>query len=78
MEEMYGPEGFAQLWSDWIDGFQNTAKVQNGNICKNDLVQIRAKTLIVHGAKDPMIAAEHVPYLLKHIKQTELSQNIEI
>lgn len=73
MEEIYGKEGFAQLWSDWIDGIVDLAAAAGGDICKTDLPKIRAKTLIVHGAKDPMIAPEHVPYLLKHIQHTELS-----
>lgn len=72
MEDMYGKEGFAQLWSDWIDALLAIYKERNGNICREHLPNIVCPTLIVHGAKDPMIAAEHVPYLLEHIKNTEL------
>lgn len=71
MEKVYGIECFAQLWSEWIDGMLNIYKQNDGNICKNELAQIQAKTLILHGAKDPMIAAEHIPFLRKFIRNTE-------
>lgn len=71
MEKMYGVEYFAQLWSEWVDAFISIYEKNNGNICKDELSQIEAKTLIVHGAKDPMIAAEHVPFLRKSIRNTE-------
>lgn len=78
MEELYGKEDFAQLWSNWIDGMIQLANATpDGDICKKDLSKIQAQTLIVHGAKDPMIASEHVPFLLKSIKQSELSSIIE-
>lgn len=70
MEKMYGAE-FPQLWSDWIDGMLQIYRENDGDICKNELKAIRAKTLIVHGAKDPMVAAEHIPFLRNSIKNTE-------
>lgn len=71
MENVYGAENFQQLWSDWIDGFKQLYEKNQGNICKEELPRIQAETLIVHGAKDPMIAPEHPPYLRKHIKNNE-------
>lgn len=70
MEKLYG-DHFPQLWSAWIDAMLEIYKQNNGDICKNELSAIRAKTLIVHGCKDPMVAAEHIPYLRKHIKNSE-------
>lgn len=72
MEEMYGKVGFAELWSNWIEALLAIYKERGGNICKEHLANIVCPTFIVHGAKDPMIAAEHIPYLQKHIKNTEL------
>lgn len=71
MEKLYGAEGFAKMWSDWVDVFGRILKEKNGNICRDQLAQIKAATLIMHGRKDPMIAAEHIPYLRKNIKYTE-------
>lgn len=71
MEKMYGIEYFPQLWSEWIDGMKQLYEKNNGDICKNDLNKIIAKTLIVHGAKDPMILPQHVPFLRENIKSTE-------
>ena len=72
MEKVYGPENFARLWSNWVDVFLNIYKENQGEICKSYLPKIKAETLIVHGAKDPMIAAEHVPYLAKNIKNSKV------
>lgn len=72
MEEVYGKEGFAKLWANWVDALLEIYRKKGGNICREHLEKIVCPTLIVHGAKDPMIAAEHVPYLQEHIKKTEL------
>lgn len=71
MENVYGKEGFAKLWSDWVDALIKIYEQQSGNLCKELLQKITSPTLIVHGAKDPMIVAEHVPYLLNNIKNSE-------
>lgn len=72
MEEMYGKEGFPKLWSEWIDALKAIYTERGGNICKDKLANIKCPTLIVHGAKDPMIVPEHVPFLQNNIKNTEL------
>lgn len=71
MEQMYGVENFPQLWSQWIDAMKQLYEQNNGDICKNLLSEIIAKTLIVHGAKDPMILSEHIEFFKKNIKTTE-------
>lgn len=71
MEKLYGAEDFAKMWSDWVDVYVRILKEKNGDICSGALSKIVAPTLIVHGVKDPMIAAEHIPFLRKHIKNTE-------
>lgn len=68
MERVYGINGFPKLWSDWIDAMLNLYKMNNGNICKDKVQDIQAQTLILHGAKDSMVAAEHIPFLRKSIK----------
>lgn len=72
MEKVYGKEGFPQIWSAWVDGMLNLYRKRDGDICKGVLANIRAPTFIVHGAKDPMIVPEHVPYLKEAVKSTEL------
>lgn len=42
--------------------------LQTGDICKDDLKKIKAKTLIIHGIKDPLVPLEHPDYLHHHIK----------
>lgn len=71
MEKVYGVEYFPQLWSKWIDAMLQLYEKNNGNICKELLGAIKAKTFIVHGAKDPMVLAEHIPFLRKSIQSNE-------
>lgn len=71
LEKVYGVEYFPQLWSEWIDAMKQLYEKNNGDICSSDLGKITAKTLIVHGAKDPMILPQHVPFLRENIKQAE-------
>lgn len=68
LEKLYGVDYFPKLWSDWVDAMKNLYKIQNGNLCKNEVHQIQAQTLILHGVKDTMIAKEHVPFLRNAIK----------
>lgn len=71
LEKLYGVEYFTQTWNDWIDIMVKIRNNCNGDICRNDLKNIVAPTLILHGKKDPMIAAEHVPYLLENIRDSK-------
>lgn len=68
LEKLYGAEYFAKTWNDWVDTFVKLSKESNGDICSDDLTNIVARTLILHGAKDPMIAPEHIPFLMDKIQ----------
>lgn len=70
MEKVYGAEYFPKLWSEWVDGMENIYEQNSGNICKDELQNIEAETLILHGNHDKMIAAEHIPHLRRFIKNT--------
>ncbi|XP_040156889.1 valacyclovir hydrolase [Anopheles arabiensis] len=72
MEQVYGVEHFPKLWSAWVDGLLRIHHERKGDICSGSLKHIKAPTLVVHGAKDPMIIPDHVPYLLNNIKNTDL------
>lgn len=65
--KLYGLDGLQKLWNNWCDAMSEIYK-NGGNICKDLLVNITCPTLILHGDKDPMVAAEHPEYLAKHIK----------
>ncbi|XP_066578984.1 valacyclovir hydrolase isoform X2 [Amia ocellicauda] len=72
LEEMYGAEYFVKTWEAWVDGICQFAKKPEGSICRELLPQITCPTLIVHGAKDPMVPNFHPEYLHKHIKGSRL------
>uniref|UniRef100_A0A182PMZ4 AB hydrolase-1 domain-containing protein n=1 Tax=Anopheles epiroticus TaxID=199890 RepID=A0A182PMZ4_9DIPT len=72
MEQVYGVDHFPKLWSAWVDGLLRIYHERKGDICSGKLKHIKAPTLVVHGAKDPMIIPDHVPYLLNNIKNSDL------
>lgn len=69
MEAIYG-DSFPNLWSSWCEAYRKYYDA-GGDICKEDLNHIRAPTLIIHGAKDAMVAGEHVHFLHNNIKDSE-------
>lgn len=70
MEEIYGVEYFPKLWSEWIEAMENIYEKNGGNICKDELANIEAETLILHGKHDKILASEHVRHLRRSIKNT--------
>jgi valacyclovir hydrolase len=72
LEKLYGAEYFKTKWEEWVDTFKAIHKEKNGDLCKQFLKHIKAETLILHGEKDPMLAKEHVPYLLQNIAGSKL------
>lgn len=72
LEKLYGAEYFKTKWESWVDAFKIIHKENNGDLCREFLKHIKAETLILHGEKDPMLAKEHVPYLLQNIKGSKL------
>ncbi|XP_048063823.1 valacyclovir hydrolase isoform X1 [Megalobrama amblycephala] len=72
MEEMYGVQYFRQTWEKWVDGISQFTRNPQGNICMEVLQLISCPTLIVHGAKDPMVPSCHPEYLQQNIKGSRL------
>ena len=71
LEKLYGADYFRENWEKWIDTFKEIYE-KDGDLCKSFLPKIKSETLILHGEKDPMLAKEHVPYLLKNISGSKL------
>ncbi|KAH8367450.1 hypothetical protein KR200_005918 [Drosophila serrata] len=71
MEKVYGVERFAQLWAEWVDAACAFYDQRDGDFCRSEVEQIKSPTFILHGKKDPMIAAEHIPWLRKHLPQAK-------
>ena len=73
MEEVYGKEYFPQLWEAWVQSIITLAsKTPDRNICKELLGQINCPSLIVHGAKDAMVASAHPDMLHRKIRGSRL------
>ncbi|KAH8243605.1 hypothetical protein KR032_008762 [Drosophila birchii] len=71
MEKVYGVERFAQLWAEWVDAACGFYDQRDGDFCRSEVEQIKAPTFILHGKKDPMIAAEHIPWLREHLPRAK-------
>lgn len=71
LESVYGSEYLGKLWANYVDSIQHLFDVKAGKMSLAELQRIEAKTLILHGAKDPLIAHEHVPFLRNTLKSTE-------
>ena len=66
--KLYTEEGLQKMWNDWCDAVSEMYRKNNGNICAEVLGNITCPTLILHGNKDPMVAAEHPGHLASNIK----------
>ena len=68
--KVHGP-ALQNLWSTYID---NISKIFNegGDICKGELNKIKCPTLIIHGAKDPVVPCMHAHYLHEHVNGSRL------
>ncbi|KAL1254205.1 hypothetical protein QQF64_016434 [Cirrhinus molitorella] len=72
MEEMYGAQYFRETWERWVDGISQFTHNPQGNICREMLPLISCDTLIIHGAKDPMVPSFHPEYLQQNIRGSRL------
>ena len=68
MEDIYGAS-FPSLWTAWCNAYRDYYE-KGGNICKEDLPNITAPSLVIHGMKDAMVAEEHIHHLHKNIKSS--------
>lgn len=66
--ELYGEKYFSDTWNAWVDSFQAIFKDNKGDICREAIPKIKAPTLILHGAQDPLVPMEHPVYLHKNLK----------
>lgn len=69
---VYGVESLRVMANAWSDMALEICRKRSGNICKDILDKIQCPTLIIHGAKDPVISTEHAPYLHKKIKNSQM------
>ncbi|GAB6027788.1 hypothetical protein CHUAL_002022 [Chamberlinius hualienensis] len=64
----YGEDYFKKMWNQWIDAMILLYKKNQGEVCRKELKQIQCPTLIIHGAKDPMVPRFHPVFIKENIK----------
>lgn len=69
-EQLYGDQ-FPIMFGQWVDTVEEIYQKKAGDICKHILDDIKCPTFILHGDLDPMCDKEHVPYLMKQIKNAQ-------
>lgn len=71
LEAIYGVEGTARLWSDFVDGMAAIVRQKDGNIGQEMLPKIRCATLIARGGLDAMVSPAESADLGKSISGAE-------
>jgi len=71
-EDIYGVDYFPVLWGEFANAVESIFKNHKGNICKELLPDIQCPSLIIHGAKDALVASEHPDYLKENIKNSRM------
>lgn len=66
-EKVYGAERLKTLWAEYCDRYRLW-----DDICIQDLKEIRAHMLLLHGDKDPMVAAEHPKFIAENVSNCRL------
>ena len=69
--QIYG-DSLQSSWSSVIASVKQVASKNDGDICKGELCNIKCPTLILHGARDPMVPCLHSEYLHIHIASSKL------
>lgn len=70
--KLYGADGLQKMWSSWCDIMVAMQKRNGGNICMESVSKIKCPTLILHGAKDPVVLGEHPNYLNANIRDSRM------
>jgi len=68
MEDIYG-SNFPSLWTAWCGAYKDYYD-NGGDICRDDLANITAPALVIHGMKDAMVAEEHIHFLHENISSS--------
>lgn len=71
MTNIYGHEGLQSLMNDWLNGMREIEEKRNGDICKEMVNKVIHPTLILHGAKDPLVPSKHYKFLHKNIPESK-------
>ncbi len=69
--KVYG-NSLQELWSTWMDSIIEFQSHNDGDICSKELAKIICPTLIVQGAKDPLVPSFHATYLRDKIGNSKL------
>lgn len=70
MIDVYGEEYFQKTWSAWVDAYNALYEKRSGNVCLDEIKNISAPCLIIHGVKDALVPMFHPEYFHKNIKNS--------
>lgn len=71
MMNIYGEQLLQQLINEWFDIMKKIQNTREGDICKQLVSNIVIPTLILHGAKDPLVPKIHCEFLHKYIQNSK-------
>lgn len=68
MIALYGESYFAETIGKWADAMKNIHQENRGDICMSRLAEIQCPTLLLYGAKDSLVDAQHISVLHSNIE----------
>lgn len=68
---MYGDE-LQTLWGNYVETMKGVYEEAGGNNCVKECALVRCPTLIVHGAKDPVVPQEQIDFFTSQIGGSKL------
>ena len=69
LEAVYGDD-LQPMWSAACDAWAHIVEHDGGEVCRAEAAQIACPTLVLHGAKDPMVPEEHARFFEETIPAT--------
>ncbi len=71
MTTIYGEAELRNLMNGWLKCMIEIKDSRNGDICRELISKIVAPTMILHGARDPLVPPYHYHYLHRSIKNSK-------
>ncbi|XP_065828357.1 valacyclovir hydrolase-like [Oscarella lobularis] len=67
LAKFYPIEVSQHLWSTWIRGARVILRERKGDICVNDLPEIKCPTFVLHGSDDTLIPGHNAEFIRRNI-----------
>jgi valacyclovir hydrolase len=67
-EKVYGASEFKDMWAKWVDCFITYIDERDGDVCRTELKNITARSLVIHGEKDFFLTQDMADEIVNGLK----------